>query len=58
MKAVSDAMMRYQNELTCVNVETVEAIGCMRIIGFSNESVSALGGNGNEPEMLPYRQVT
>lgn len=31
MKAVSDAMMRYQNELTRVNVEAVEAIGCMRI---------------------------
>ncbi|MGI9211058.1 MAG: hypothetical protein ACR2HF_01180 [Methylococcaceae bacterium] len=160
MKDVSDAMMRYQKELTRVNVEAVEAIGCMRIelqkkayeliyektqqyaelqnwaiqqaqdqlskidndssmaettksilrnsvdkklagvidnatrfieqlnedmqliskdiniitssgqkfierhlsqfqlIGFSNESVSALGANGNEPEMLPYRQVT
>lgn len=31
MKAVSDAMMQYQNELTRVNVEAVEAIGCMRI---------------------------
>lgn len=31
MKAVSDAMMRYQNELTRVNVEAVEAIGSMRI---------------------------
>lgn len=31
MKAVSDAMMRYQNELTRINVEAVEAIGSMRI---------------------------
>ncbi len=31
MKMVSDAMMEYQNELTRVNVEAVEAIGSMRI---------------------------
>lgn len=31
MKAVSDAMMAYQTELTRINVEAVEAIGTMRI---------------------------
>lgn len=31
MKAVSDAMMDYQKELTRINVEAVEAIGAMRI---------------------------
>jgi hypothetical protein len=31
MKAVSDAMMNYQKELTRINVEAVEAIGSMRI---------------------------
>lgn len=31
MKAVSDAMMTYQTELTRINVEAVEAIGNMRI---------------------------
>ncbi len=31
MKAVSDAMMDYQKELTRINVEAVEAIGSMRI---------------------------
>lgn len=31
MKAVSDAMMLYQKELTRINVEVVEAIGSMRI---------------------------
>ena len=31
MKAVSDAMMEYQKELTRINVEAVEAIGSMRI---------------------------
>lgn len=31
MKAVSDAMMSYQKELTRINVEAVEAIGTMRI---------------------------
>lgn len=31
MKAVSDAMIKYQTELTRINVEAVEAIGLMRI---------------------------
>jgi hypothetical protein len=31
MKAVSDAMMNYQTELTRINIEAVEAIGSMRI---------------------------
>lgn len=31
MKAVSDAMMEYQKELTRINVEAVQAIGSMRI---------------------------
>jgi hypothetical protein len=31
MKAISDAMMEYQKELTRINVEAVEAIGNMRI---------------------------
>lgn len=31
MKAVSDAMMKYQQELTRINVDAVDAIGSMRI---------------------------